>query len=636
MFSWPLIGIHAVLLPDGRVLTYGSDARGIQTGKFIYDVWDPLFGIGTDAHTTLPNNTAVDLFCSAQLVLPGSGDVQIFGGDITSPAGQSTNNPNADVTLYRFADNSLTRTATLQRKRWYATATTLPNGEIFLQGGNGGADYPEVRATDGKYRLLSAVSTQSLDWWYPHNFVGPDGNVFGLVGQSMYRVRPLGTGSMESLGRFAGSNIGHGSAAVMFAPSRILQLGGGTDTRNALRQAHVIDISERAPKVTAAASMVRPRHWSTAAVLPDGRVFVSGGALRDSSVLKTPADYPDKEVAYTSELYDPATNKWSDGATATRMRLYHSTSLLLPDATVLTLGGGAPGPQTNLSGEIYYPPYLFDATGKPAPRPTLTSAPMTVDAGGTLALTSPEAATVKRVVLIKTGSVTHSFDMDQRRLELSFARDGERITANLPALETLTPPGYYMLFLVNEAGTPSRADILRINARAMTRAYNGYGIFEEGAAVAAGGLDGSGYAYASGLLGKQLSWNGSTFVFGPANGPNTVSSATIELPAGKYSVLNVLAAAGGGDQAGQTFVVTYADGSQTSFKQGVTDWYNAPKFGEAVAITMPARLSSNGSRDSRPFRLFGYRFTLDSSKAVRSLTLPNNSKVRVLGVEPKI
>ena len=47
------------------------------------------------------------------------------------------------------------------------------------------------------------------------------------------------------------------------------------------------------------------------------------------------------------------------------MRLYHSAALLLPDATVLTLGGGANGPQLNLNAEIYYPPYLFNADGTP-------------------------------------------------------------------------------------------------------------------------------------------------------------------------------------------------------------------------------------------------------------------------------
>ena len=41
---WPVIGIHAVLLPEGRVLTYGTDTNGRQTGFFTYDVWDPAAG----------------------------------------------------------------------------------------------------------------------------------------------------------------------------------------------------------------------------------------------------------------------------------------------------------------------------------------------------------------------------------------------------------------------------------------------------------------------------------------------------------------------------------------------------------------------------------------------------------------
>ena len=63
-------------------------------------------------------------------------------------------------------------------------------------------------------------------------------------------------------------------------------------------------------------------------------------------------------VAYQVEIWDPATGHWTAGASAAVPRLYHSNALLLTDATVLTGGGGAPGPLANLNAEIYYPPYL--------------------------------------------------------------------------------------------------------------------------------------------------------------------------------------------------------------------------------------------------------------------------------------
>ena len=170
-------------------------------------------------------------------------------------------------------------------------------------------------------------------------------------------------------------------------------------------------------------------------------------------------------MAYTSEIYDPVANTWSEAATAQRMRLYHSTALLLPDATVLTLGGGANGPQLNLNAEVYYPGYLFKPDGTPASRPIIASAPMSIAPAQTIAISTPDPLAITRVTLVKTGSVTHSFDMDQRFLELSFAVVGDELRANLPANIFETPPGYYMVFIFNEQGAvlPSEAAMLRIS-----------------------------------------------------------------------------------------------------------------------------------------------------------------------------
>ena len=83
--NWPLIPLHAVLTSDGRLLTYGSNADGTQTGRFIYDIWDSANG----SHLTLPNGTGTDLFCSSQIMLPGGNAVLLAGGDTWNEIGRA-------------------------------------------------------------------------------------------------------------------------------------------------------------------------------------------------------------------------------------------------------------------------------------------------------------------------------------------------------------------------------------------------------------------------------------------------------------------------------------------------------------------------------------------------------------------
>lgn len=450
--DWPLVPIHAVLTLDGRVLTYGTDENGAQGASLVYDVWDPLLGLSEESHRLLPNRTAVDIFCGAQLTLP-DGNIGLFGGD-NFVDGRTTNTPNQDVTQFNLGSNELTRTGAMWRARWYASAITLPNNAILIQGGLGGEDYPEVRDRDGAFRLMTGADTKGLDWFYPRIFVDPRGKVFGLAHDRMYRIDPEGDGAIRSLGRFPGDNIGTTSTAVMFQPGRILQLGGGP-AQEASAAASIIDLGADQPQVSATAPMRWPRHWANATVLADGKVLVSGGSRVANS---------DTDVAYTAELYDPAEGRWTEAASASRMRLYHSVSLLLPDATVLTAGGGVPGPQRNLNAEIYYPPYLFNPDGTRASRPRIESAPMTAAPNQSIRFTSPDAERLARVTLVKTGSVTHSFDSDQRFIELPWSRTGDQVTARLDDERHQFPPGTYMLFALDQQGTPSEASMLRIGS----------------------------------------------------------------------------------------------------------------------------------------------------------------------------
>jgi hypothetical protein len=120
-----------------------------------------------------------------------------------------------------------------------------------------------------------------------------------------------------------------------------------------------------------------------------------------------------------------------------------------------------------LNAQIYHPGYLFKPDGTRAIRPiidqVLGAVPEVVNPAATFNLTSADAADVKRVTMIKTGSVTHSIDMDQRFLEPSFTVSGDQIRVTLPANPFETPPGYYMVFIIDSAGTPSRSKMIRIN-----------------------------------------------------------------------------------------------------------------------------------------------------------------------------
>ena len=102
---------------------------------------------------------------------------------------------------------------------------------------------------------------------------------------------------------------------------------------------------------------------------------------------------------------------------------------------------------------------------------------------------------------------------------------------------------------------------------------------------------------------------------------------------GKFASLKVLAVGVNGNQEMQTFTVTYADGTSSSFTQSPSDWASPRNFsGEAVAVEMPYRLTTDGSKDSRTFYGYAYRFRLDGSKEVRSVSVPSNRDVLVFAL----
>jgi hypothetical protein len=212
-FPWPIIPLHIALLPNGNVLSYGTDTKGNQGAlqnpslapygsPTLYDVWTPKLGTGSNAHTTLTSrNVTTDLFCSAISVL-GNGNALVIGGDLTV-SGQR-NFANNKVELFSPTRNTLTSAGQMTYPRWYPSITTLPNGDKLVLGGitnNVGVPTPEVYSATNGWRTLPGISIDPNEWYYPRGFVGPDGAVYLLQTDGIInRLTTDGAGTMTDTG----------------------------------------------------------------------------------------------------------------------------------------------------------------------------------------------------------------------------------------------------------------------------------------------------------------------------------------------------------------------------------------------------------------------------------------------------
>ncbi|MFC5865276.1 S53 family peptidase [Acidicapsa dinghuensis] len=167
----------------------------------------------------------------------------------------------------------------------------------------------------------------------------------------------------------------------------------------------------------------------------------------------------------------------------------------------------------------------------------------------------------------------------------------------------------------------------------LSSAYNLNAIYKDGTTITTGGLDGGGSAYSANVLTRDRVLNGVQFHFGPSDKPDAVGTTgqTINTPAGNFSTLQLLGTGFDGNQAAQAITVTYMDGTTAEFTQSFSDWFS-PSFNtnESFAVVMPYRNLADGTKDNRPFNLYGYVFVLDSHKAVKSFTLPDDPNVVVL------
>jgi galactose oxidase len=197
--------------------------------------------------------------------------------------------------------------------------------------------------------------------------------------------------------------------------------------------------------------MAYSRRQFNATLLPDGRVVATGGT-------SAPGFSDPSGAVHAAEVWDPDEGGWTTWAANRVTRVYHSTTLLLPDGRLLHSGSGdGVDLPRELSGELFSPPYLFRG-----PRPTIASAPKSVGYGAQFQVAMPEAGTIVRVSWVRLPSVTHAFDENQRFVPLTFERSAGGLTVSAPVNANSAPPGHYMLFVINGDGVPSVAKIVQI------------------------------------------------------------------------------------------------------------------------------------------------------------------------------
>ena len=297
----PRAGHTATLLPDGRILIVGGErlsggATGAtsQASAEIYDPETQEFTKTGDMTTARSAHTAT---------LLDSGRVLIAGGVNLDESGKQTFLNSAD--LYDPSTGRFTATGSMIAARSFFAATLLASGKVLISG----------------YFNYDSPDSDVLEH---AELYDPASGTFNLTGQAAYPA-----------------------FALRIASSSLLTNG---DVLNTLEDQCDPDVlteryhpSTETFDRTARTSGIRG--YTTATVLPDGRVFLAG------------QDFSRHESPYASaELYDPATGQFSTPV-PTGSEAGH-TATLLPDGTVLLAGGWICCGQTISSAEIYRPPVL--------------------------------------------------------------------------------------------------------------------------------------------------------------------------------------------------------------------------------------------------------------------------------------
>ena len=450
-YTMPINPIHVGLMRTGKILVVTGSENDPTVSTYRAAVYDPATGV-IDVQTT-----PWDLFCNGLSWLP-DGRALITGGNLQY-------NPFRGIrttTIFDPATEKFIQVQDMARGRWYPSNVALPDGRTatfsgWLEGGGTNNAVELYTVPSGWSPEFIAPFTPPL---YPWLHLLPNGRLF-MSGASVssHIFNPATNSWQTDVARmnyarertYGSSVLLPLSAADGYRP-RVMIMGGDNP---ATASTEIIDLSQATPRWRTTAPMSAPRIQMNAVILPTGKILALGGSAQNNTA---------STASLNADLFDPATETWSPAGRAAIARMYHSVALLLPDGTVWSAGSNPQQGTYDNRMEIYRPAYLFGASGAPAPRPSITAVPPVVGYNAGFQVSTPNAASIASVALIRNGSNTHAYDMEQRMVSLAFTRGAGALTVTAPPNANIAPPGYYMLFLVDTNGVPSVARFVQLSA----------------------------------------------------------------------------------------------------------------------------------------------------------------------------
>ena len=476
-FIIPVVGITAVLLNTGKVMFWSYDPVSYhnpqKSNNGVAFRWDPLTRQGYNIPP--PEN----IWCSGQTIL-SDGRVYVAGGNLrypdgNAPAGQTS--WEGSLTNYTFNPlNELwAKQPNMLRGRWYPTVTQLADNRVVITSGidetgsNAINNVVEVFTPDPNPNgigLVNAVGFHNASGLYPQQFLLPSGQMLeaGPNAASSFQLDPA-TWNWSALARmnsdhyYLGNGVSYTDTSVLPARQLIMVAGGYNYTpplvSNPVAANEWLDGFNPLAGWNTYPQWQTARHYANTVMLPDGALLTVGGSR---------GLYGYEAPEFSAELYSkPAgdlTGTWVKVAPSLVQAAYHSTAILLPDATVLLSQDdmdSSAAAAFQHKAQVYSPPYLFKGA-----QPVITAAPSEARYGQSFQV-SLNRTDMASAVLVAPSATTHGNDMHQRLIKLQMQQIPGGLSLAVPASSALVPPGHYMLFVVDSAGIPSVAKFVHIS-----------------------------------------------------------------------------------------------------------------------------------------------------------------------------